>query len=149
PGVRAELDELITRWRDHLAGVPGTGEPDTAAVLTWPSRDVEGVVTLLERGFAPLAVIAARTARPASAAPVPPGVSIRRAGPADLDAVVRLAMEVVRYDAYFGGVIERPSSEPALRREAAGWLAEPEPWTWLAERDGVPIGLLTVERPER
>ncbi len=27
-------------------------------------------------------------------------------------------------------------------------LADPEPWVWLAERDGAPVGLLTAERPE-
>ena len=57
-------------------------------------------------------------------------------------------MEVVRFDAYFGGVIERPGAAEALRAQIAGLLGEPDPWTWLAERDGDPVGLLIAERPE-
>ena len=60
----------------------------------------------------------------------------------------RMAMEVVRFDAYFGGVIERPGAAEALRAELAGLLGEHDPWTWLAERDGDPVGLLIAERPE-
>ena len=40
--VRGALDELLTRWREHLAAVPGADADDTAAVVTWPSRDIEG-----------------------------------------------------------------------------------------------------------
>jgi hypothetical protein len=43
---------------------------------------------------------------------------------------------VVRFDAHFSSVIERPNTADALRREATENLAAPEPWTWLAERDG-------------
>ena len=57
-------------------------------------------------------------------------------------------MEVVRFDAFFGGVIERPGAGEALRAEIAGLLGELDPWTWLAERDGDPVGLLIAERPE-
>jgi GNAT superfamily N-acetyltransferase len=80
--------------------------------------------------------------------PVEPGVQIRQAGPADLDTVVRLGMETIRYDAHFGTVIERPETPAALRGEAAQALAVAEPWVWLAERDGDPFGLLYAERPE-
>jgi GNAT superfamily N-acetyltransferase len=148
PDVADALDQLLSLWRDHLADAPGAGSADTAAVVAWPSRDVEGIATLLRRGLAPLAVIAARMAARPSSAAVPPGVRIRRAGPADLDAVVRLGMDVVRFDAHFGGVIERPGTEGALRHEAARSLAVPQPWTWLAEHDGTPIGLLLAEQPE-
>ncbi|MGH3123296.1 MAG: GNAT family N-acetyltransferase, partial [Streptosporangiaceae bacterium] len=102
PDVDATLDELLARWREHLAGVPEAAEADTAAVITWPSRDIEGVLALLRHGLAPRAVIAARSAgrRPGNAVPADPGVRIRRAGPADLDEVVRLGMETVRFDAH-------------------------------------------------
>ena len=45
--VAAALDALLGLWRVHLAGVPGADEPDSAAIVTWPSRDVDGVRTLL------------------------------------------------------------------------------------------------------
>jgi GNAT superfamily N-acetyltransferase len=57
-------------------------------------------------------------------------------------------MEVLRFDAYFGGVIERPGTADALRTEIAGQLGQPAPWMWLADRGGDPIGLLVAERPE-
>jgi GNAT superfamily N-acetyltransferase len=156
PDAGASLDELIAVWRQHLAEVPGTGQPDTAAIIDWPSRDADGVQTLLRRGFAPLATIAARTAGrspdgPAgrsAAAAARAGVRIRRAGPADLDSLVNLAIGLIRYDALFGSVIERPDTIDALRREAAPWLAQPEPWIWLAERSGAPAGLLVAQRPD-
>jgi GNAT superfamily N-acetyltransferase len=162
PGVGPALDQLLAQWRDHLAGVPGSDAADSAAVVTWPSRDIEGAGTLVRRGLTPLAVIAARipSRHPAGPAENPArpadgttgtasrGLRIRRAGPADIDAVVRLGMEVIRFDAHFGGVTERPGTADALRREAAGLLAGPEAWMWLAERDGTPVGMLAAERPE-
>jgi GNAT superfamily N-acetyltransferase len=150
PDVDAALDKLLARWREHLAGLPEAAEADTAAVIIWPSRDIDGVLALLRHGLAPRAVIAARSAgrRPGTAVPVDPGVRIRRAGPADLDEVLRLGMETVRFDAHFGTVIERPETQAALRHEAGELLAAPDPWVWLAERDGSPFGMLYAERPE-
>ena len=75
------------------------------------------------------------------------GVRVRRAGPADLDAMVALGMEVIRFDALFGGVQERPWTAGALTAEFADTLAGPDPWMWLAERDGDPIGMLAAEKP--
>jgi ribosomal protein S18 acetylase RimI-like enzyme len=160
PDVGNALDQLLSRWRDHLAVVPGADAADSAAMVNWPSRDIEGVAALVRHGLSPLAVIAARVqdrhpgasadgaAFADAAGRTSPGLRIRRAGPADIDAVVRLGMEVIRYDAYFGGVTERPGTAAALRREAAGLLTGPEPWTWLAERDGLTVGMIAAERPE-
>jgi GNAT superfamily N-acetyltransferase len=160
PDIGGTLDRLLGQWRDHLAGLPGTDSQDTAAVVNWPSRDIDGVKALVRRGFAPLAVVAARTAgrhqggsagRPDEAGGNRPGlagVRIRRAGPADIDAVVRLGLEVIRYDAHFGNGGEDPDTVGALRREAAEMLAGPEPWIWLAERDEQAVGLLAAQRPE-
>lgn len=150
PDPGSALDQLLPQWREHLAGVPGTDADDTAAIVTWPSRDVAGVAALQRHRLAPLAVIAARVTgrhqprREAGGT----GVRIRRAGPDDLGAVAALGLELVRYDAYFGSVTERPESAAALRHEAAALLAGPEPWVWLAERDGAPVGMLAAERPE-
>jgi GNAT superfamily N-acetyltransferase len=151
PDVAGALDGLLSQWRDHLAAVPGAGDEDSAALVTWPSRDIHGIRTLLRRGLAPMDVIAARlTGRhPADLPDAPPrDWRIRRAGLADIDAVARLGVEVIRFDAHFGGVTERPGTAAAMRREAAGLLAGPEPWTWLAERDGIAVGMLAAQRPE-
>ena len=106
-------------WRVHLAGVPGADDPDSAAIVTWPSRDIDGIAY----PAAPRVRAARRrrrAAQPAAGTAMPPaidraeqretpplGVGVRRAGQADLDTVVRLGLEVIRYDAHFGGVVER------------------------------------------
>jgi GNAT superfamily N-acetyltransferase len=153
PGMRAALDQLLSLWRDHLAGLPEAGDEDTAAVVTWPCRDVGGIEALVCHGLAPFGVVAARvTGRQAESAGAAgteyQGLRIRRATPADIDTVVRLGLEVIRFDAHFAGVVERPSTAAALRREAAGLLAGSECWTWLAERDGSVTGIVAAQRPE-
>src|SRR5208283_803485 len=42
PDIAGALDQLLARWHTHLAAVPGAAADDTAAVVTWPSRDVGG-----------------------------------------------------------------------------------------------------------
>lgn len=149
PDVTGGLDALLSAWRDHLAAQPGRDDPDTSATVSWPSRDVEGVAALLHHGLRPMAVVAVRPGRSrlGGREELPPGLRIRRASPADLDAVVPLEHEVVRYDAYFGEVVDRPWTADALRAEAAAALAAAEPWVWLAERDGQPVGVLNAQRP--
>jgi GNAT superfamily N-acetyltransferase len=148
PDVGSALDVILGQWGEHLSSVPGAGGPDTAAVVTWPSRDTAGAVPLLRHGFAPLAVIAARRGDgPAAEAGMRQAVDVRRAGPADLSAVVRLGLEVVRYDALFGGVTERSWTAAALEREIAALLAAEVPWVWLAEQRGQPVGMLAAEPP--
>jgi GNAT superfamily N-acetyltransferase len=154
PDVTGSLDRLLSAWRDHLgglwAGQPDLSGPDTSAIVSWPSRDVEGVAALLRHGLQPLAVVAARPISGLGAPGVAPsGIRIRRAAPADLDAVVRLEHEVVRYDANFVAVIDRPWTADALRAEAAGALAAAGPWVWLAERerDHEPVGVLNAQPP--
>jgi GNAT superfamily N-acetyltransferase len=153
-GLADGLGRLLSQWRDHLAELPGTGDQDTAAIVNWPSRDVDGIATLLRHGLDPLEVLAVRTAprraHPPSDAPplrTDGGPRIRRAGPADIEAVARLGLEIIRFDSRFAAVRERADSMDALRREAAELVAGPAPWTWLAERDGEAVGLLAAQRP--
>lgn len=147
------LDRLLSVWRDHLAGVPGTAAADTAAVIAWPSRAITEPVILLRRGFASPTVLAARPTRrsgnPARVGETDPGIQIRQADPADLSAVTRMGLEVIRFDAHFGTLVERPDTASALCRDAAAALADPDPWIWLAERGGTPVGLLYAQRPEQ
>jgi len=161
PDTSVALDDLLGQWRDHLAGLPETCAGDTAAMISWPSRDVSGVNVLLRHGMQALTVIAARSAGPASAgSPAGPpgddhqgnhgrrGLVIREAGPADLDAVTELEMGVIRYDAHFGAAVVRPATEALVRAETQAALARRPAWAWLAERDGQPVGLVHVQPPE-
>jgi hypothetical protein len=109
---------------------------------------VDGAAALLRHGFAPYAAIAIRAASRADAsASAAPGVAIRRATPDDLGTFVDLGLGVVRFDAYFGGVRERPWTAAALREQFAAMLAVPRPWMWLAERDGDAVGMPAAEHP--
>jgi GNAT superfamily N-acetyltransferase len=143
----AALDDLLRQWRDHLAGLPGTGADDTAAMITWPARDVSGVNTLLRHGLQPITVIAVRPARPGPGPAGDASLVVREAGPADLDAVTELEMGVIRYDALFGSAILRPATEELVRAETQAALAVRPVWAWLAERDGEPAGLVNVQPP--
>ncbi len=121
PDTSAALDELLAQWRDHLAGLPEAGAADTAAMVTWPTRDVSGVNALLRRGMQAMTVIAVRPAEHAATGPAGPasaardgeedsaGLVIREARPGDLDAVTEFEMGVIRYDAQFGAAIENPA----------------------------------------
>jgi len=163
PDIATALDRLLSLWRDHLAGVPEAAEPDSAAVVTWPSREIDGVKPLLRHGLTPLTVAAVRTTgrdgRPAAglarravgvtAAPHPLGAAeIRRAGAADINEVVRLGLDLIRFDAHFDCAIERPGAAAALRRYVIRMLDVPNSWTWLAERDGTAVGMLSAEQPD-
>src|SRR5262245_57521996 len=148
----AALDDLLRQWRDHLAGLPEASIDDTAAMITWPSRDVSGVNTLLRHGMQALTVIAVRSADPARAGSLPAvdaNLVIRAAGPADLDTVTELTMGVIRYDALFGAAILRPATEALIRAETQAALSAPTAWAWLAERSGQAAGLIHVQPPEQ
>jgi GNAT superfamily N-acetyltransferase len=150
PDVGAALGQLTARWRRHVASQQDAGDTDSAAVIRWPSRDVDGVRALLEHGLRPLAVIAARPAgrRTPAAGIEPDGLRTRAVLPGDLAVVERLLMELMHYDAHFGAVQVRPDTASALRESTARTLAAANPWMWLAERDGVPVGVLQADPPE-
>src|SRR5205085_1547858 len=74
-------------------------------------------------------------------------VQVVRAGPDDLDALAGVALAQTRSETEFGSAVDRPDPAGQVRAELAGLLAGPEPWVWLAEVDGRPVGALTAERP--
>jgi GNAT superfamily N-acetyltransferase len=149
PDTLAAADALLGQWRDHLAGLPEAKAGDTAAVVTWPSRDVSGVLALQRHGLQPLTVIAARPAgRPVPAHGSPKDLVIRQPGPEDLDAVTELEMGVIRYDAHFGAAIPRAATPALVRAGSRAALVRRPDWTWLAVQRGRPVGLAVVEPPD-
>ena len=146
--IRPATDDLLGQWRDHLAGLPEAKADDTSAVVTWPARDVTGVLALARHGLRPITVIAVRPAgRPVPTHDDPPEMVIRQATPADLDTVTELELGVIHYDAHFGAAIPRPAT-PTLVKQAARTALEQRPdWTWLATRRGRAVGLAVVEPP--
>ena len=148
PGTEA-ADQVLAQWRDHLAGLAEAAADDTSAIVTWPTRDVGGVLSLLRHGLQPMAVIAGRPkGRPtADGNGIAPDLAIRQAALDDLDIVTELEMGVVRYDAHFGGSIPRLATEALVRADARAALGHVPAWIWIAERGGQPVGLAIVEPP--
>ncbi|MBO0804707.1 MAG: GNAT family N-acetyltransferase [Nocardiopsaceae bacterium] len=147
--VAVATDELLTAWRDHLAGVGASRGPDAGASVVWPSRDVTGVRALLGHGLQPLTVIAARS-RPEGPQPSPRqafGVTIRSAGPEDEEAVLGLELQLVKFDAQFGGPVWRTATPALVRADIRDCLRRRANWTWLAERHGRAVGLLVLQPP--
>ncbi|ASU83513.1 N-acetyltransferase [Nocardiopsis gilva YIM 90087] len=150
PDPGAALDSLLTHWRDQLEALPtGTGS-ESAAVLTWPSRDVCGVLPLQRHGLQPYGVLAVRGFRRGVPPSLPPrDVTIRLAGSGDVAQVVGLLMEEHRYEEAFGGVFIQAETAEQTRRVVARALSRSPSWIWLAERGGRPVGLVWASPPER
>ncbi|NIH80928.1 GNAT family N-acetyltransferase [Amycolatopsis viridis] len=132
----AGMDALLRAWRHRMdRESPG---PDSACTVTWPSRDAEAIRAFLDHGLVPLSVLAVRTGPP-SGDPLPPGVTVRRARPEDLEEVVALSLTTFRYSALVAGPWRPGTAEliaPRLERNLAAGAP-----IWLAERDGVAVAL--------
>ncbi|WP_240686996.1 GNAT family N-acetyltransferase [Amycolatopsis suaedae] len=115
--------------------------PEWSCTVCWPSRDTAATRALLDAGFAALDALAVRTAPPEPARPPQDGLTIRLAGQADAVEVLRLWLEELRYSEPVG--LNRVRSLETMVR-----LLEPEvrrsidfDRNWLAEADGIPVGL--------
>ena len=148
PDTLPAMDLLLAQWREHLSGLQEAAAADTAAMITWPSRETSGVRALLGHGMQPIEVIAARPADRAATAPDVPGVVIREAGPGDVGTVTEMVMRLIAYDAPFGATVPRPATESLVHGDAQTALTRRPSWTWLAERNRRPIGLVTVQPPQ-
>ncbi len=146
PDPAAALADLLDRWVAGIEAAPG--DDDTALWVDWPSRDAAPVRALVRRGFHPAVVIAARRTGGAAARPGP-GVTVRPLAERDLDAVVALELELVRFDQQFGCVNERAGTADGLRRGLVERLAQADPLGWVAERGGRVVGACTVVAPEK
>jgi GNAT superfamily N-acetyltransferase len=142
------VDTLLAQWREHLSGLPEAAAADTAAMIAWPSREASGVRALLAHGMQPIEVIAARPAGRATAAADVPGLVIREAGPGDVEPVTEMMMQLIAYDAQFGATVMRPATESLVRGDARAALMRRPSWTWLAERNRRPVGLVAVQPPQ-
>ncbi|MEV0703237.1 GNAT family N-acetyltransferase [Saccharopolyspora sp. NPDC050389] len=136
---RAGMDALLHAWREWLAKQASPG-PNSACTVVWPSRDVEATRALLDHGFLPLACLSVRPTAPVAYTKLSGTVNIRRAGPADLDAVVELTLNELEYAAMVGTSTYRPDA-PQLKRTAAHVRLHSSDPVWLAEQDGTPVAV--------
>jgi GNAT superfamily N-acetyltransferase len=136
----AGMEALLREWRVLLDRRPA-GQ-DSACLLTWPSRDVAAARPLLAHGFVPLTNLAVRPVRTGTPVRHAPGAGlrVRLATPADLDVVLALELAELAYSAQVGAAVVRQDAEPVKRAALTRHLDQGDP-VWLAERDGVPVGL--------
>lgn len=140
----AGMGELLREWRTRLSALDLPAD-DSACVVSWPSRDAEVGRVLLDHGFVPLSVLAVRSPLPPSVVPAPPSsvsgdLTIRRAGPEDLEDCLHLAMTEQSYSALVGGAMLREQAAELKRNLLQARLALREP-IWLAELAGVAVGM--------
>ncbi|MGH3757092.1 N-acetyltransferase family protein [Actinophytocola sp.] len=133
----AGMDLLLRDLRRMLErGSPGC---DSACLVTWPSRDVAATGPLLAHGLAPLSTLAVRT-EPAGAESGAEDLTVRLATTWDLVVALDLELAELAYSARVGAAIERPDARRIKRAALVRHLEQGDP-VWLAERDGVVVGL--------
>lgn len=112
-GMAAALDGL-RRWFDTEVAADEFGGADTAVELYWPSRDVDVAPALFQHGFVPMSVLAVRShgASCAAVSGAGSGVVVRRATLSDLDELVALQHEELRYSLrVIGGTMRDNATE--------------------------------------
>ena len=130
------IDALLRDLRRLIErGAPG---PDSSCLVTWPSRDVEVARSLLAHGFAPLSTLAVRTSPCADEAAE--DLPVRLATTRDIGVALELELAELAYSAQVGAAIDRPDARRVKRAALAKHLEQGDP-VWLAERDGVVVGL--------
>jgi GNAT superfamily N-acetyltransferase len=143
------MDALLAGLAEVVQASAAPEDGESAATIGWPSRDPVMTPLFLDRGMVPLRVLAARPAgRPGPDAPPASSVLVRPMTEADLDDVVDLHVEQVRWGVPFGGAYVRATGAEVARQAYLGVLERDDPWTWIAELDGRPIGMITVTPPE-
>ncbi|HEY1489142.1 MAG TPA: GNAT family N-acetyltransferase [Micromonosporaceae bacterium] len=140
----ASMRGLLAAWKRELTGPTDT---ESSAAITWPSRDAVMVRPFLDSGLVPRAIVAARPARRPAAPRQRGEVEIRRLDPDDIDAAVRLAAAIVRWDAQFGGVTDRACAADRIREDLLRIASEPDEAAWLGVVDGEAVGLVTLDLP--
>lgn len=143
-----ELDLAITALRKDLKEIPHS--VDSCATLSWPSRDVVVVPTLLSHGFNAYNYLAIRQGQrfvvPAVRNAEP--CAVRRATIEDAQIIARLWLELVSYDSNFGAVFLRQNTAEMLLEDTIRALREPTNWVWVAELDGSVIGFVRLSPPD-
>ncbi|WP_414938507.1 hypothetical protein [Amycolatopsis sp. cmx-11-51] len=129
------MSALLSSWRERIT--LADTEPDSSCTVTWPSRDVVVARALLDHGFAPQLALAVR-APAEGAAHIVPGVTVRESTRGDLEEIVDLRFEELRYTSFVGHGVVRPGAKALLAEEVRRglqfggrvWIAEEEGGRW-------------------
>jgi GNAT superfamily N-acetyltransferase len=133
------MDALLSVWRERIA--LAASEPDSSCTVTWPSRDVVVARALLDHGLAPQLALAVRA--PASGdGHVVPGVTVRESSGGDVEEIIELRFEELRYTSFVGHAVVRPGAKALLAEEVRRGL-QFGGRIWIAEEEGVTVGMVT------
>ncbi|MFN8557607.1 MAG: GNAT family N-acetyltransferase [Dehalococcoidia bacterium] len=131
---------LATDWAAAAAsGTSFPSRPATARRSTPGSRRA-----LVRRTSAPPVTWSLGAKAPATHG----GFTVRRAGPADLDAAEALTAALNRYETGAPMFAPETPEDAAGQRAFLAWLlADPDRACWLAEQEGRPLALVTLRPP--
>ncbi|WP_037313291.1 GNAT family N-acetyltransferase [Amycolatopsis orientalis] len=135
----AGMNALLSVWRARIA--LAAAEPDSSCTVTWPSRDVVVARALLDHGLAPQLALAVRAPSPGDGHTVP-GVTVRESTGGDLEEIVDLRFEELRYTSFVGHGVVRPGAKALLAEEVRRGL-QFGGRAWIAEEEGVTVGMVT------
>lgn len=149
PDPVAAMDALLSRWSESVLADAEPEDPESAAMVNWPSRDLAMTRLFLDRGLTPMRVLAARPAGRPGPAPdgATPAGAVRPMTAADLDDVIALHVEEIRWHVGLGGPPLRDEAADVARRGYTALLERDDPSTWIAERDNRVVGMITVTPP--
>lgn len=95
PDGMARALEAFQSWLADR--VPAGQQPDTGVRIAWPSRDVEAGRVLLRYGFTPMTMLAIRHGGAVAGAIESNGVVVRRATLEDMEELVAIHLEEIRF----------------------------------------------------
>lgn len=157
-GVTEAFAALLGEFDRHVEAVATPDDPEEAAVVVLPSRDVALAAPLLRYAFSPTTVIAVRTLTtgqpvaagegPTVGGPLVAGGSLRPADPGDAERLSEMAVELHAFDAQFGAVSRRAAGPRLLADAMADHLDRNPGWTWVATVDGEATGFVQVQPPD-
>ncbi|HET6285232.1 MAG TPA: GNAT family N-acetyltransferase [Amycolatopsis sp.] len=135
----AGMSALLSAWRERIALADAA--PDSACTVTWPSRDLAVLRALLDHGLAPQLALAVRAPAGGDAHTVP-GVTVWESSGGDLEEIVDLRFEELRYTSFVGHGVVRPGAKALLAEEVRRGL-QFGGRVWIAEEEGVTVGMVT------
>lgn len=113
-----------------------------------PAGDREALDAWFALGFGQENIRAARDTSLGAAPATHGGFTVRRAGPADLDAAEALTAALNRYETGAPMFAPETPEDAAGQRAFLAWLlADPDRACWLAEQEGRPLALVTLRPP--